>query len=218
MRYIKKGTEPQSLTKYKKESNAYNDGYEKKDEIREKLLKEQGYLCGYCMRRLGSCEDVKIEHVVSQSSLKEIERAALDYRIMLGVCYGNEGKPKAQQTCDTHRGNADLKINPFDQALVNMIKYKPDGTIYSDDPDINKDLDETLNLNYIGDNVYLKSNRKEALQACKSKLAKLQREGNWSKRLIMQMLKEYEIPDAEGQLIPYSGIVVDYLKGRLERA
>lgn len=217
MRYIQKGAEPQSLIRYKKEANAYYDGFDKKDEIRESLLKEQGHLCGYCMRRLESCADVKIEHIVSQSSLKENERAALDYRIMLGVCNGNAGKPRRQQTCDTHRGNDDLKINPFNQTLMNMVKYKSDGTIYSNDPDINKDLDITLNLNYNGENAYLKLNRKEALAVCKNRLTKLQKDGNWKKNVILRILKEYETPDEEGRLIPYSGIVVDYLKKRLKR-
>ena len=52
-------------------------------------MKEQGYLCGYCMKRLKNIDDVKIEHIVPQSVLKSDERKALDYKIMLGVCYGN---------------------------------------------------------------------------------------------------------------------------------
>ena len=44
MIYIKKGKEPDSLTKYKKQKFAYYDGYKEKDDVREMLLKEQGYL------------------------------------------------------------------------------------------------------------------------------------------------------------------------------
>ena len=44
MRYIKKGMEPRSLTKYKLQSNAYYDGCNKAD-IRKRLLEDQGYLC-----------------------------------------------------------------------------------------------------------------------------------------------------------------------------
>ena len=43
------------------------------------LLKEQGYLCGYCMRRLQNCADTKIEHIVPQSFLKENEKETLNY-------------------------------------------------------------------------------------------------------------------------------------------
>ena len=41
MRYIQKGNEPESLTQYRKNQNAYFDGYSRKDDVREKLLKEQ---------------------------------------------------------------------------------------------------------------------------------------------------------------------------------
>ena len=45
MIYIKKGNEPDSLTKYRKKKFAYYDGYKDKDDIRKNLLEEQGYLC-----------------------------------------------------------------------------------------------------------------------------------------------------------------------------
>ena len=218
MRYIQKSTEPESLTQYRTQKGAYYDGYNKKDDVRNALLKEQGYLCGYCMRRLESCNQVKIEHIVPQSTLEGNEKAALNYRIMLGVCYGNLGHPKKEQTCDAHRGNEDLTINPYNEALVNLIRYKSDGTIYSDDERINKDLDIVLNLNYNGPGVYLKDNRKEALAACRSKLSAMQKSGNWSKSMLVNMLTEYEKTDVDGKLKPYSGIVVDYLKRRIEKA
>ena len=41
MIYIKKGKEPASLTKYKKQKFAYYDGYKEKDDLRKMLLKEQ---------------------------------------------------------------------------------------------------------------------------------------------------------------------------------
>lgn len=48
---IRKGDEPRSLTLYRKSAYAYYDGCNKND-IRDSLLKEQGYLCAYCMRRM----------------------------------------------------------------------------------------------------------------------------------------------------------------------
>lgn len=218
MRFIRKNSEPESLTQYKKQVGAYYDGYDKKDDVREALLKEQGYLCGYCMKRLESCNQVKIEHIVPQSRLLEDEKAALDYHIMIGVCYGNEGHPKRELTCDAHRGNEDLTVSPFSEASISLIKYRSDGTIYSDNPDINKDLNSTLNLNYNGFGVYLKENRKEVLLACKNKLKTMKSQGCWSRRVLQRMLEEYEQPDAEGKLKPYSGIAVEYLKTRLRKA
>ena len=218
MRFIRKNSEPESLTQYKKQVGAYYDGYDKKDDVREALLKEQGYLCGYCMKRLESCNQVKIEHIVPQSRLLEDEKAALDYHIMIGVCYGNEGHPKRELTCDAHRGNDDLTVSPFSEASISLIKYRSDVTIYSDNPDINKYLNSTLNINYNGFGGNLKDNRKAVLLACKNKLKTMKSQGCWSRRLLQRMLEEYEQPDAEGKLKPYSGIAVEYLKTRLRKA
>lgn len=191
MRYIQKGNEPESLTQYRKNQNAYFDGYSKKDDVREKLLKEQGYICGYCMRRIKNCSETKIEHIVPQSCLKENEREALNYKIMLGVCYGNEkkGRNKKSLTCDAHRENQDLVVNPFDMNCIDKIAYRTDGTIYSEDDAINDNLENVLNLNYDGADAYLKKNRREVLSACKEKLKKMQRTGNWNKTLIGKVLK-----------------------------
>ena len=37
-------------------------------------------MCGYCMRRLNSAKDVKIEHLLPQSKLKEDPKEALNYK------------------------------------------------------------------------------------------------------------------------------------------
>lgn len=222
MRYIRKGEGPESLLKYAKNKNAYYDGYQEKDDVRKQLLQEQGYLCGYCMRRIKSERETKIEHMVSQSSLKENPRAALDYKIMLGVCYGNESNDKEkkrsyhQLTCDAHRKNLDLKVaSPFDKTCIGKIRYEADGTITSDDTDLEKDLNVTLNLNYDGNAVYLKQNRRAVLDAYKEKLRRMKAKGQWNKTLLKKILKEYEEPDEQGQIREYSGIAIWYLKKRI---
>ncbi|WP_343083989.1 retron system putative HNH endonuclease [Blautia producta] len=218
MRYIEKSEEPKSLTEYKKNRNAYFDGLDK-DEIRAALLKEQGYLCGYCMRRIKSEKETKIEHIVPQSVLREDERQALDYKIMLGVCYGNskKGRKKEALTCDAHRGNEDLHVNPFNSRHINDIKYTSEGRIFSDDEEMMESLDQVLNLNYDGPDTYLMKNRAAVLQACKNKLSELQKQGTWNKKLLQQMLMYYEKPDDQGRMIPYSGIAIWYLKKKLSK-
>ncbi|GAB6168828.1 hypothetical protein JCM1393_12880 [Clostridium carnis] len=164
MLLIKKGREPNSLTIYKKQINAYYDGCNKGD-IRQALLKEQGYLCAYCMKRISE-DNMKIEHYVTQSSSDDKE--ALEYNNMLGVCLGNTDiKTKYENlTCDSHRGNAQLTVNPFLKASIDLIKYSENGEIYSENSDINKDLNETLNLNC--DQALLKVNRARVLKELKN--------------------------------------------------
>lgn len=224
MRYIQKGKPPESLIQYAKNKDAYFDGFPDKNDIREQLLKDQGYLCGYCMKRLRAASEVKIEHILPQSKLKDDPRRALDYKIMLGVCYGNEqknsiGKKRYFQelTCDAHRKNIDLKkANPHNQLCIDKIRYEVDGRITSDDLELKNDLEKTLNLNYNGEASYLMENRKAVLVACKEKMKRMKQRGQWNKAFLQRILKEYEEPDESGHLKPYSGIAIWYLKKRIE--
>lgn len=209
MLLIKKGREPNSLTEYKKQSNAYYDGCNKSD-IRKALLKEQGYLCAYCMKRISET-NMTIEHYSTQSNISEKE--ALDYNNMLGVCLGNRGAGQANFTCDAHRGNASLTVNPFLKQSINLICYQDDGKIYSTDSEINKDLDKTLNLNC--EQVLLKINREKALGVLKNYLSKLKSKGTWKKEFLEKIKKKYECPNENGKLDPYSGILLYYLNKRI---
>ena len=59
-----------------------------KDTIRESLLKEQHYLCAYCMRKIqNNGQSTSIEHWFPLSKNKD---QALDYGNMLAVCDGGE--------------------------------------------------------------------------------------------------------------------------------
>ena len=69
---IRKGKEPPSLTRYRKLPYAYYDGFDKKAEIRESLLREQGFLCAYYMRRIDQ-EHTRIEHWKPEAELSELD-------------------------------------------------------------------------------------------------------------------------------------------------
>ena len=214
MRVIKKGKEPKSLTKYKKQKNAYYEGLsrEEKSDIRSSLLKEQGYLCAYCMSRISE-DKMTIEHYKSQSSINEKE--ALDYTNMLGVCMGNRGAGSIGKfTCDAHRGNEKLTVNPFDEASIDLIEYDNEGRIYSNNKYIDRDLNETLNLNC--EEVLLKLNRKRTLEALKKYLYQLKARGTWKKEFLEKIRKQYELPDENGELYPYSGVILYYLNKRIK--
>lgn len=140
--------------------------------VLESLMKEQGYLCAYCMCKIpqtGKMPSATIEHWEPQS--KTSEDKALDYRNMLAVCNGNRGCGKKEyMTCDARRGNTPLTVNPLNALTLSSIQYKADGTIFSNDPDINKDLNEILNLNC--SQVGLVENRRRALQTMLKELRK----------------------------------------------
>lgn len=214
MFYISKGKEPKSLTKYKKTKGAYFDGFDKKDDIRQSLLNEQGYLCAYCMRRINSVDEVTIEHYYPQSKIED--KMGLDYKYMLGVCKLNRNCDYKNQTCDAHRGNESLTINPWSYSSISMISYNQrTGDIYSDNPQINKDLVTTLNLNCI--NVRLSLNRKAALDSLKNYIIKKHKEGLWSNSLLSKIRQQYSNKDKSGKYKPYIGILLWYINKKVNK-
>ncbi|MCD7825392.1 MAG: hypothetical protein LUH14_05450 [Clostridiaceae bacterium] len=220
---VKKGKEPNSLVRFRLK---YPDADYETDiptevlkDIRERMWEDQVHLCGYCMRRIKSSRDVRIEHCKPRHPRGEEEhdaKATLDFKWMLGVCYGNSivrGTRPEDKTCDAHRGNADLTVNPFDELSVRKIKYKSDGSIYSDDKDINKDVTETLNLNC--EALSLPQSRKNALMETKKQIMK-KCKGKSQDAFIRELERTYDSLVKQRNLIPYCGIIISWLESKLK--
>lgn len=98
---------------------------------------------------------------------------------MLGVCMGHiEGdQGKRFDTCDAHKGEAEIKLDPTNKSHIQLVKYKTkSGEIYSDDPEIERDLDITLNLN--SKTHMLMENRKAVIEEIISQLSSTQKMGH----------------------------------------
>jgi len=163
MKRVKKGKEPASLLTYRKQPQASYEDYRERDDLRESLLEEQGYICCYCMQRINK-ENLKIEHWKPQSKYPELQLISHN---LLAACDGNEGSSPKFQHCDTHKGDDEITLNPADSQknCEQYIKYSSDGRIDSDDPIINYELNEILNLN----TQTLVSNRNKKIQAYEGK-------------------------------------------------
>ena len=171
------------------------------------------------MKKIEVPSVVRIEHCRPRHPQNEQEhdkKATLDFKWMLGVCYGNSlvrGVKPEDKTCDAHRGNIELTVNPFDEMSVRKIKYKADGSIYSDDADINKDVTETLNLNCQA--LSLPQTRKNVLMAEKNRIAK-KCNGKSQDAYIRELKRTYEKLVHERNLIPYCGIIISWLEEKLK--
>lgn len=121
-----------------------------KTQIRKQLLKEQHYLCGYCMRRIDDSGRTTIEHLKPLS--KDIENA-FAYSNYMAVCDGGRGKgSKKNLCCDAAKGNTTLYIDPYNKEMMGKIKYERNGRIYVDeqneeDKRMNQDINYVLKLN-----------------------------------------------------------------------
>ena len=208
MRTIEKGHEPQSLRLHRNSGGAYSD-FTQADDIRHALLEEQGHLCCFCMRRI-VLRGMKIAHWASQSGNTD---ETVSWNNLLGACMGGEGERPERQHCDTAQGAAPVKINPADrgQRCERFIRYRPDGEIASDDPEIHKDVDETLKLNHS----WLKDARKSILDSAISRLTKTQG-GYWSRADLQAELEKWQQREA-GKLRELCQVAIYVLEKKLQK-
>jgi uncharacterized protein (TIGR02646 family) len=215
MRHIRKGQEPPGLLKYRQETGAtYDDPRNPKDEIREQLVREQGYLCCYCMKRITTdLRGMKIEHWAPQGD-PSASHLQLDWKNLLGACKGNEGARWQDQHCDTRKGNAHLTLNPTDPSCELHVRYLGDGTIKSDDQAIDADLNHTLNLNH----ACLTNNRKAVLDALVAAMRRKYSNKPWPEDALKREITALQQFNSEGKLEEYCQVKIYWLRKRLGRS
>lgn len=212
MRDIDKGAEPPSLTECRRSPDPTMENYQHKQELRERLVDEQRGLCCYCQARIRATgEAMRIEHWQSVSKYPEKQ---LDYRNLLGACPGGGNVPREERHCDTHKGDLELhRLHPADpdRPVEPHILFSADGRISSDDPEVEQELCDVLNLNT------------PRLVAYRQKLLASLDEGAQARR---RMGKPRRNPERElrkhdgsqpGQLPPYSQVAVHWLQKKMRR-
>lgn len=218
---IKKNKEPREWTKYKKTPGV---DYQAIPELVQSLLKEQGYICAYCMRRIPkkdkiykkdgvnfvyTNEDHRIEHIKSR---EQHDNLKLDYTNMVVCCPGHIG---TEDHCDRLKGAKDISFSPLDQQFIDTIKYSSDGTIISTNEAYNKEINDTLNLN----TELLKKNRKAMLIEVITKINVNYKNGkNWDKKIMESYLSKYSekhLEKDEEKYYPYCGVVSWFLQKKL---
>ena len=209
MRTIVKGAEPASLTQHRRMLHSDYDNYADKNALRAALVTEQRGLCCYCMSRIRNESDkMKIEHWHCQANYPG-ER--LVYQNLLGACLGGEGQQHSLQHCDTRKGDRDLLWNPADRDhhIQDRINYGADGTIKSDNPEFNRQLNEVLNLNL----PWLKNNRKGVVDAILEWLRREQRPV--PRKRLVRAIENRSIPYET--LTPYNQVAIWWLEKILAR-
>lgn len=208
MKKIVKNKEPKKWFEHRTTEGAI---YERIPELRDALLSEQGYICAYCMSRIGnSNEDSKIEHIISRTKLIEQgeSKETMNYQNMVICCNGNLD---GEAHCDTKKADSSISFNLFTDSFFLTLSYKSKtGRISSTNEIYDGELNNILNLNHSR----LKVNRKNALDGVISSLAKL----NWSTSAKRKALERWEGKNSEGKFMGYCGIVSWYLRKHLRRA
>jgi uncharacterized protein (TIGR02646 family) len=211
MRNITKQPEPASLTAWRQTNPTDYNGYAYKDGLRDSLVYEQRGICCYCQCRIYSSYDtMKIEHWASH---RHYPQQRLVYRNLLGACLGGKGKPGTNQYCDSFKGEQELCRNPADPAhdVETVMHFKNDGSVTSTNAQLNEELNSVLNLN----DDFLKNNRIGALESFK--VLYLKRDANFTRNDWQRLLDDWSGANHNGELRPYCGVVIYWLKKRIAR-
>ena len=176
MKHVVKTGEPQSFKNWKNLVRATaEEDYRRlqnpeKGEVKDALLKEQGFICAYTMRRIGT-ESSHIEHIKPESKCRsDIAEGResvtdLDYSNML-ACYPKKSAKKK------YKYGAPLKddwwemegrdfISPLDAICENLFRYDKNGNILA----VNGDDKATKTIEVLAlDHDSLRDDRKSAIQ------------------------------------------------------
>ena len=221
MVYIKKGFEPNELLVAKKSGiRRYDDlRSDVREAIKKALYLEQKGICAYCMCRLKG-ETMQVEHYIPQHDQQGNYNEALsvDFYNMLAVCPGRKNTPNASYnvlTCDQHKGNQILTVDPRNEYSVGKIKYDKAGIIYSTDSNIDYDLNVVLNLNC--DMSQLPRNRKSMLDRFLTSIRKKYSGKEITKAEWKKLRDKYATAtDRDGLLPEFIGIVLRYIDQKLQ--
>jgi uncharacterized protein (TIGR02646 family) len=219
--HIHKGPEPRELVQHRASARdaSYSD-FRELDALRAALVRDQGYLCAYCMQRIAPTPTgMKIEHWYPQhpadagaSGQSPPPRGPLDFGNLLGVCAGGPHRPPSEQHCDTRKGNRLLTIDPLDHP-ERFLSYGTDGSIRATGPAMQPQLDDVLNLN-------LERLRYNRIRAWDGAYQVLKRGGARSFRpgVLLRHMERLGRPDHAGRRTEYCGYVAFFLEKKLRRA
>lgn len=192
--------------KYKDTANGFDDLKIKK-EIRETLVRDQHFLCCYCMGRIeGKPDDTKIEHHMPQSLHPEL---IFEFSNLLAAC-NSEG---TDCHCDSSKRNTRISKNPAIDNVQALIGYDSLGKIFTSDPVFKKDIEDTLNLNQMT----LVNRRKSAIISIKTIFNKEFPGSTPNINQVQKYITSWSKPDSNGKLPQYCQVVIYYLEKRLKR-
>lgn len=215
MRAIRKSSEPIDLATYRARPGAVYDGDHftpVKNVLRKVLLKEQGYLCAYCMGRITE-DSATVEHWAPRKGSFAEPEQQLVYNNLLAVCPGNTD---GNTHCDESKKHQRIQFNPAnpDHHRQLKIRYLSDGTIHSDNLLFHDQMTRTgggkiLNLNH----PRLVANRKSTWNALQKTLGRIQ--GTASRSKLEQLLQAWQASDENGLLMPFCDVARYYLDKRI---
>ncbi|ACT08916.1 conserved hypothetical protein [Dickeya chrysanthemi Ech1591] len=205
MREITKGTEPASLTGWKRANptGRYDDLTEtERQDIRDACVKEQFYLCAYCCKPIsGDNSDTMNEHVQAR---KLAPRRSLDFTNIVASC-------TTPNQCDAAHGSQPFSLTPLMAECETELQFMISGRVEGKTARAQGAI-KVLNL---GDH---ETNNKKLIEVRKQLVSILL----WLKyadelekdELIQLQIADLSTPQ-NGRLEPYAPVLINILKGWL---
>lgn len=246
MRYIKKqNNEPDCLTEFKKKFLEWKktddpfwefskldwDDFKNPDKAKllDVLLREQGYICCYCGRRI-SKDNSHIEHLRPKSKKRSPSYAHLVviYSNLLASCNGyteeqeSEYKEKLQQNRDTPSlaqescgakkddwYDDNFTVSPLIENCAEYFTYTGAGEIRSTTVDSMKKKAAEETIEHLGlNNTNLERARKKVIQG----ILELIRTKQFSSQELQKLIQGYDKFNAQGEYVRFCGAILYRLK------
>jgi uncharacterized protein (TIGR02646 family) len=139
MKRIVKSQEPVALRHWRETNSGiaenlhYNRGGWPGRAVKAALMREQGFLCAYTMRRIPTEQDCHVEHVMSQDQCREQwPEGDVDYSNIV-ACYPGKGScPYGAIYKKSHSINQVNFVSPLCAEVEGRFKYSAEGGIKAD--------------------------------------------------------------------------------------
>ena len=212
MKYIKKNQPPQDFIKWKKlatenwQPSWSNFQQPEKTSVHNSLLKEQGYICCYCGKRIDRV-DSHIEHLKPRNQYADL---TLDYTNLIASCQGeSENTPLIPVHCGHKKGEwyeETLMISPLDKNCADFFRYTDDGQILPT-KDLTKQAAANETINRLALNINkLKKMREQALEGILDDIDPLNNND------IKKLINGFSKPNKNGEYEEFCSAIIYALK------
>lgn len=193
---------------YKNDFSSDNaDGTARRQKLRGQLIKEQGHICCYCMKRI-FLNNSHIEHFWPKAFFPHID---LEYNNMFASCNG-DGVADFEGHCGHKKEDWWEKemISPTDITVEGLFRYTADGKIHSAPRKPTTNIAREMIIQMGLDSYHLIRNRREAIQN-----SEFCDDEDYSSEDIRDFINYYSNKDS-GTYVPYCMAIVDCLKEQLD--
>ncbi len=211
MRKIDKGKPPEWFEAWKQafedqhgRSADYKSDFpqSEKRRLREQILKEQGYICCYCMCRIkiGSSH---LEHFWPKDKFPDLD---MDYSNMLASC---EGDTDGADHCGHRKNNwyDSRMVIPTQAGIESMFHYTPDGNIRPAGENTLREVSKKMIYEFGLDSFHLVRNRRLAIEASEAF-----EEIEYTDEELSDLIGWYDSMVDNGKYIEYCNAIIDVLR------